>query len=103
MIDSRSDVIGSMSVVFYLFKQKTAYDMRISDWSSDVCSSDLFVGGVVGLQAGGQAPAQAEGAAEFCDHADFLRHQHQILHAHDLRHGGDHFRGQEIGRASWRE
>src|SRR3546814_7391414 len=28
---------------FFLFKQKTAYEMRISDWSSDVCSSDLFV------------------------------------------------------------
>src|SRR3546814_13132718 len=28
-------------VVFFLFKQKTAYEMRISDWSSDVCSSDL--------------------------------------------------------------
>src|SRR3546814_4900420 len=28
--------------VFFFFKQKTAYDMRISDWSSDVCSSDLF-------------------------------------------------------------
>src|SRR3546814_5066481 len=27
---------------FFLFKQKTAYDLRISDWSSDVCSSDLF-------------------------------------------------------------
>src|SRR3546814_984180 len=27
---------------FFLFKQKTAYEMRISDWSSDVCSSDLF-------------------------------------------------------------
>src|SRR3546814_6062005 len=27
--------------VFFFFKQKTAYDMRISDWSSDVCSSDL--------------------------------------------------------------
>src|SRR3546814_1682756 len=27
--------------VFILFKQKTAYEMRISDWSSDVCSSDL--------------------------------------------------------------
>src|SRR3546814_5117767 len=27
--------------VFFLFKQKTAYEMRISDWSSDVCSSDL--------------------------------------------------------------
>src|SRR3546814_3385387 len=30
---------------FFFFKQKTAYEMRISDWSSDVCSSDLdFVG-----------------------------------------------------------
>src|SRR3546814_16179827 len=28
-------------VMFFFFKQKTAYDMRISDWSSDVCSSDL--------------------------------------------------------------
>src|SRR3546814_10414061 len=27
---------------FYFFKQKTAYEMRISDWSSDVCSSDLI-------------------------------------------------------------
>src|SRR3546814_2861426 len=26
---------------FFFFKQKTAYEMRISDWSSDVCSSDL--------------------------------------------------------------
>src|SRR3546814_10616372 len=31
-------------VVFFFFKQKTAYEMRISDWSSDVCSSDLDVG-----------------------------------------------------------
>src|SRR3546814_6117791 len=28
--------------MFFFFKQKTAYEMRISDWSSDVCSSDLF-------------------------------------------------------------
>src|SRR3546814_19153725 len=28
--------------VFFFFKQKTAYEMRISDWSSDVCSSDLL-------------------------------------------------------------
>src|SRR3546814_7873792 len=28
---------------FFFFKQKTAYEMRISDWSSDVCSSDLFM------------------------------------------------------------
>src|SRR3546814_3177167 len=31
------------SVFFFFFKQKTAYEMRISDWSSDVCSSDLAV------------------------------------------------------------
>src|SRR3546814_8971933 len=30
-------------VFFFFFKQKTAYEMRISDWSSDVCSSDLAV------------------------------------------------------------
>src|SRR3546814_5252258 len=30
-----------MFYVFFFFKQKTAYEMRISDWSSDVCSSDL--------------------------------------------------------------
>src|SRR3546814_4169773 len=44
-------------MVFGFFKQKTAYEMRISDWSSDVCSSDLFrvlpaelhVGEVLGL------------------------------------------------------
>src|SRR3546814_8251826 len=29
-------------VFFFFFKQKTAYEMRISDWSSDVCSSDLL-------------------------------------------------------------
>src|SRR3546814_7126010 len=29
-------------IFFFFFKQKTAYEMRISDWSSDVCSSDLW-------------------------------------------------------------
>src|SRR3546814_2989033 len=33
--------------VIICFKQKTAYDLRISDWSSDVCSSDLFADGLV--------------------------------------------------------
>src|SRR3546814_20035101 len=31
-----------MNCFFFFFKQKTAYEMRIIDWSSDVCSSDLF-------------------------------------------------------------
>src|SRR3546814_8133081 len=30
-------------LVFFFFNQKTAYEVRISDWSSDVCSSDLFL------------------------------------------------------------
>src|SRR3546814_1119366 len=34
--------------MFFFFKQKTAYEMRISDWSSDVCSSDLRTGVPVG-------------------------------------------------------
>src|SRR3546814_4006630 len=39
--------LSYFDVVFF-FKQKTAYEMRISDWSSDVCSSDLYGRGDVG-------------------------------------------------------
>src|SRR3546814_7144760 len=35
----------NVEVLLFFFKQKTAYEMRISDWSSDVCSSDLLNGG----------------------------------------------------------
>src|SRR3546814_10432146 len=42
---------GSHLCVFFVFKQKTAYEMRISDWSSDVCSSDLGARGGVTLRA----------------------------------------------------
>src|SRR3546814_3634491 len=39
-----NSAVGSGCVVlFFFFKQKTAYEMRISDWSSDVCSSDLLI------------------------------------------------------------
>src|SRR3546814_6945434 len=34
--------IQLLAMFFFVFKQKTAYEMRISDWSSDVCSSDLL-------------------------------------------------------------
>src|SRR3546814_7126464 len=34
-------LVAMLWVLFFFFKQKTAYEMRISDWSSDVCSSDL--------------------------------------------------------------
>src|SRR3546814_10454834 len=38
-----SDITCALLIfeLFFFFKQKTAYDLRISDWSSDVCSSDL--------------------------------------------------------------
>src|SRR3546814_17520935 len=42
---TETEVVGSrlsLDVVFFYFKQKTAYVWRISDWSSDVCSSDLI-------------------------------------------------------------
>src|SRR3546814_4010444 len=37
-------------IYFFFFKQKTAYEMRISDWSSDVCSSDLSRNAVEALE-----------------------------------------------------
>src|SRR3546814_10147380 len=43
--------------MFFFFKQKTAYEMRISDWSSDVCSSDLV--GVATRIGSGPAPSVA--------------------------------------------
>src|SRR3546814_10193515 len=45
---------------FFFFKQKTAYEMRISDWSSDVCSSDLDDG------------ADGGGDVGLCVHVQFL-------------------------------
>src|SRR3546814_4792422 len=59
--------------MLFFFKQKTAYEMRISDWSSDVCSSDLFLvvrveqqklprdGGTALALAGGQRARQGAG------------------------------------------
>src|SRR3546814_11356345 len=35
-------IVSSSFLFVFFFKQKTAYEMRISDWSSDVCSSDLL-------------------------------------------------------------
>src|SRR3546814_10709387 len=59
-----------MLLVFF-FKQKTAYDMRISDWSSDVCSSDL------GL------PVPVKSSCFFC--AAMKPHEVQTLPAWCLR------------------
>src|SRR3546814_5747379 len=47
--------------LFCFFKQKTAYEMRISDWSSDVCSSDLICQLRYGIAAGDQGREQTFG------------------------------------------
>src|SRR3546814_19537341 len=45
VVEGRGEVtgMGQATGINFFFKQKTAYEMRISDWSSDVCSSDLPV------------------------------------------------------------
>src|SRR3546814_7518292 len=52
-----------LCVFLFFFKQKTAYEMRISDWSSDVCSSDLRARPAESISpswCGRRAPARAE-------------------------------------------
>src|SRR3546814_10258498 len=90
---------------FFFFKQKTAYEMRISDWSSDVCSSDLH---------------EHRLAAEFEEHAlqrlgaighDLLADRGRAGERHqiDARVLGQHLASRdrigagELGRASCRE
>src|SRR3546814_7466088 len=51
MLSVASLILVSLVSIFF-FKQKTAYDMRISDWSSDVCSSDLTNGCATGFSHG---------------------------------------------------
>src|SRR3546814_11972043 len=55
-------------MVFFFFKQKTAYEVRISDWSSDVCSSDLLSSFSPGLNetAAKQLPVATEPVRRQC-------------------------------------
>src|SRR3546814_6071385 len=50
-------------IFVFFFKQKTAYEMRISDWSSDVCSSDLRRGQALRKAPDAPAPGAAHGPA----------------------------------------
>src|SRR3546814_8027761 len=54
----------SIMICFVCFRQKTAYDMRISDWSSDVCSSDLADDAVALLGEKARVPARRPAVAE---------------------------------------
>src|SRR3546814_7609435 len=100
-----------MIVSIFFFKQKTAYEMRISDWSSDVCSSDLGVAEIIRVVAwrvvqvafgiGVVARDQGVETAQ-------IGHQRLVALAQRQRPGAEyqrqqHQHEQEIGRASCRE
>src|SRR3546814_4226642 len=71
-------------VFFFFFKQKTAYDMRISDWSSDVCSSDL--GLVRRLAAGPGLPTAESRHAEGVSLFGSQNQRHGVLAVRGVQH-----------------
>src|SRR3546814_2370833 len=66
-----------MCCYFICFKQKTAYEMRISDWSSDVCSSDLGHG-VFPFTRNGNPPAKAPAELVACEGKSLPQRGRQI-------------------------
>src|SRR3546814_7322246 len=95
-----------LCLFFFFFKQRTAYEMRISDWSSDVCSSDLpdaaqmFLDDGTWPKAGGWAAAAGQRIAlpRAADTLAYLAEQGPRAF-----YDGDIGAGLEIGGASWRE
>src|SRR3546814_3295777 len=83
-------------VLFFFFKQKTAYELRISDWSSDVCSSDL----------GGELTGsmRCEVSMSFDNPANDLRADLITRYLRPLPEQNARFsKAYQIGRASCRE
>src|SRR3546814_8840730 len=95
-----------IGVVVFFFKQKTAYEMRISDWSSDVCSSDLQAGGgdAGGRDRGapGRAVRERRGRTARA-YGGALRGPGRALEARGRRAGRALRVSGEIGRASCRD
>src|SRR3546814_5066216 len=91
--------------VFFVFKQKTAYEMRISDWSSDVCSSDLGAN-QIGMRKRTLAMKWRDlllpRGRLLADEAERLRRLEDFFVQAEF-HGSRDRAGQEIGRASCRE
>src|SRR3546814_4002674 len=100
---------------FFFFKQKTAYEMRISDWSSDVCSSDLWPIGDGEAQVDAANALASRSGRQGRKAVDRHREGRAELAAGDIDEIGNHCRcgrpfagaaplkEQEIGRAACRD
>src|SRR3546814_7666291 len=102
---------------FFFFKQKTAYEMRISDWSSDVCSSDLHSKawlyglrsrGCAGMallryqQAGGDGSLRQRGGGHVPDRLAHLAAIGQQGHCGRLPVRSEERRGGKVVGSTWR-
>src|SRR3546814_1892503 len=81
---------------FFFFKQKTAYEMRISDWSSDVCSSDLgaeavarIVAMLFGIAIGERGKAERAGVGRHVKAIGEQRHRPGSVTRRDFRNHQD--------------
>src|SRR3546814_3175820 len=87
--------VSLLCVDVFFFKQKTAYEMRISDWSSDVCSSDLLTE-VDGALIVGRLPWRLARKTAIAMSGEMLRgYRHPPVE--------EPWYGKQIGRASCRE
>src|SRR3546814_3697448 len=83
-------MIASICFFFFFFKQKTAYEMRISDWSSDVCSSDLLFEPLDGIVAAVELGVLQHGLMQRDRGLDAFDHHllQRALEAHDRAFAG---------------
>src|SRR3546814_6461769 len=91
---------------FFFFKQKTAYEMRISDWSSDVCSSDLMASSSRSYRLMFERLLEAMSERDACRKmVELLSMAHERACEAELADllAQDLDEGRQIGRASCRE
>src|SRR3546814_9173668 len=92
----------SIIVFFFFFKQKTAYEMRISDWSSDVCSSDLRdCGAAAGSQCRASSEAARRNGTSVCRCARGHRGNGPADGAHHLHAGSSEIRISRRAGTAW--
>src|SRR3546814_7790996 len=82
----------------FLFKQKTAYDVRISDWSSDVCSSDTERDRAIGIGDAGERGRHMRLARHRRHRADHRGIDDVVRPELAVDHGGAHLRRRDFAK-----